>query len=173
MNSPPKSPRICVTATSGPPDCGLGFCPMASARNPRRSRAVGADCTPVLRRCRRCQTNQSLILRRASRGGPILFVLNPHRVRVPNSACGLFGFNCGFLHMKEAHRSPCSKGQRFDHPQPGASPMSASGQNQISKLATAMSALTQFSFTSLCSNAAFRRPTVNVTWRRSLTVTMN
>jgi len=105
--------------------------------------------------------------------GPSLFVLNPHRVRVPNSACGLFVFNCGFLHMKEAHRSPCSKGQRFDHPQSGASPMGASGQNQISKLSTAMSALTQFSFTSLCSNAAFRRPTVNVTWGRSLTVTMN
>ena len=173
MRSPPRSPRICVTATSGPPDCGLGFCPMASARNPRRSRAVGADCTPVLRRCRR-QTNQSLFLRRASRGGPI-FV----RVEPTSSACSklcvwaFFVFNCGFLHMKEAHRSPCSKGQRFDHPQPGASPMGASGQNQISKLATAMSALTQYSFTSLCSNAAFRRPTVNVTWRRSLTVTMN
>jgi len=38
-----KSPRICVTATSGPPDRGLGFLPNASAGIPRRSRSVGAD----------------------------------------------------------------------------------------------------------------------------------
>jgi hypothetical protein len=68
MSSPPRSPRICVTATSGPADRGLGFCPMASAGIPRRSRAVGADGTRVLQRCRQCETNHSLVSRRASRG---------------------------------------------------------------------------------------------------------
>src|ERR1700732_1913404 len=42
MSSPPRSPRICVTATSGPPDRGLGFYLIASAGIPRRSRG-GAD----------------------------------------------------------------------------------------------------------------------------------
>src|SRR6267143_6426888 len=42
MSSPPGSPRICVTATSGLPDRGLGFCPKedsAAKRDPATARS--------------------------------------------------------------------------------------------------------------------------------------
>src|SRR5882724_41723 len=42
MSSPPGSPRICVTATSGLPDRGLGFCPSedsAAKRDPATARS--------------------------------------------------------------------------------------------------------------------------------------
>src|ERR1700730_12965195 len=77
MSSPPRSPRICVTATSGPPDRGLGFYLIASAGIPRRSRAVGAAGGRVLQRCRRREADHSLSCA-APRAPLFLFVLNRH-----------------------------------------------------------------------------------------------
>jgi hypothetical protein len=58
----------------------------------------------------------------------------------------------------------------------GASFLRSSGVRISQSLSTRGSSNRQrvyFCFTSLRSNAAFRRPAVNVTWRTSLTVTMN
>jgi hypothetical protein len=95
MNSPPRSPRICVTATSGPADRGLGFYPMASAGIPRRSRAVGAAGGRVLQHCRRREANHSLVCA-APRAPLFLFVLNRHVERLfDSSGRRSFGSNSG------------------------------------------------------------------------------
>ncbi len=82
MSSPPRIPRICVTATSGPPDRGLGFYPIASAGIPRRGRTVGADGTRSSNAVAGVRQTTILSCPAPRAAGPLLFVLNRHVERL-------------------------------------------------------------------------------------------